>query len=191
MREPTFTPLLQAKFTNEVMMEFAQGLDLVLRSALRQRAGRVPSQTIEALRYKFIEAHAGDISAKYELYFQDSGRHIDMKKLKANERAPVDQILDWVRRQGLGKFKRVPGYEERPQRLSEAKQLERIAAAIAVAKGKSRTRTRKQIRSSQWLNRNFYKWFGRLVEDFIDKQSEFLREATTREIKNSLGKTQV
>ena len=81
-----YTPELQAEFTNEVLTQFAEGLDQVLRDRLNAISPKVPQSTIQNLRYQIMEANASNISAQYKLYFQDSGRQSEMKRLqKASE----------------------------------------------------------------------------------------------------------
>ena len=170
------TPQIQADFTNKLLKEFAEGLDEVLKNRISAISGKVPSQTLSLIRYKIIEASASDISAKYELYFQDSGRLSEMKNLKGGNPLPVDAILEWIRRGRSSLFRKTPGYTKSPSRLSQAKKEERIATAIAFAKAKGTRRRGKKLKERQWINKNIYGWYNRLVSDFITQQSEVLRE---------------
>lgn len=171
-----FPPELQTKFTNELLTEFAQNLDKALRQRLLAIRPKVPSQTIQALRYEIMEAKAGEISAQYRLIFQDSGRHSEMKQLNYNKQLPVDVIMDWVER-NKAKFQTVSGYQERPRRLSENQQIKRIAWAIVRSRSRTIIRRGRKKKARTWLNPTFYGFFNKLVEEFITKQADYLQNA--------------
>lgn len=175
-----YTPALQAEFTNKILSDFANGLDQVLKSRLSSISPKVPHSTIQNLRYEIMEANASDISARYGLYFQDSGRHSEMRKLSGGKPLPIDVIMDWIRRGRENLFSKTPGYQQKSEGLSRAKKTERVATAIAFSKAKGTIRRGKGLKERQWLNRYFYGWYGRLVEDFILKQTEFLQGSISK-----------
>lgn len=168
------TPELQAKFTNELLHEFAQALDVALRARLSEIAPKVPQETIQLLRYEIMEASASDISGKMQLILQDSGRLSEMKTINRQGMVPIEIIKDWVKR-NRSKFNRVPGYEGQPQRLSEAKQIERIAWAVAIKQRGIKVRRGRQKRERTWLNPTFYGFVNRLIGDFQTRQAELLQ----------------
>lgn len=168
------TPELQAKFTNELLQEFAEALDTALRARLSDIAPKVPQETIQLLRYEIMEASATDISAKMQLILQDSGRLSEMKQINRKGMVPIEIIKDWVKR-NRSKFKRVPGYEGQPQRLSEAKQVERIAWAVAINQRGVKIRRGKKKRERTWVNPTFYGFVNRLIGDFQTRQAEVLQ----------------
>lgn len=170
------SPQLQAAFTNKLLNDFAKGLQVVLKSRLSAIAGKVPNATLKLISYQIMEASASDISAKYMLYFQDSGRLSEMKNLRAGGQLPVEEILAWIRRGRAALFKSIPGYGREAGAIEQAKKEERIAWAIAKSKGKIATSRRgRKLKERQWINKNFYSWYNRLIEDFILKQSETLQ----------------
>lgn len=176
-------PQLQADFINEVLTEWAQEIHVILLNQLREKMGSVPNETISNLRYKVMKASAIDLSAKFELFFQDSGRHVDMKQLRPGQRLPVDMILEWVKRKGLKAFRKVPGYPGgKISQLDEGSQLQRIASAIAIAKAKGTIRRGKKRKKSQWLNPYFYTYYNKLIGRMISQQSDFLIAANKGEI---------
>ena len=138
------SPTLQAEFTNEILRDFAVNLDKVLKSRLLQIGGKAPHITVRLLRYEIMEARASDISAQYRLFFQDSGRLSEMRRLRPGQQLPVDDIIAWIRRGRSSLFRFVPGYEQKPNNLSLAQQEERIAFAIAKSKMKGTVRKRKE-----------------------------------------------
>lgn len=169
------TPQIQADFTNQMLTEFAVGLDQVLQARLQEITGKVPHETIQLMRYEIMEANASDISARYSLYFQDSGRISEMKNLKGGRMVPVDQILAWIRRGRAGLFKK-KGSRGSGGAIANAREQEAIAFAIARSKKKAVKRRGKKLKDRQWINRNFYSWYERLVSDFITRQPEILKQ---------------
>lgn len=169
------TPELQAKFTNELLNEFAAALDKALRENLSRISPKVPSQTIRAIRFSIMEASASDISAQLTLTFQDSGRISEMKVIERSKMVPIEVIKDWVQR-NRKEFTRVPGYQERPRHLNEAKQIERIAWSIAINRKGREQRRGKAKRERTWLNPTFYGFLGRLIGDFQERQGDLLRQ---------------
>jgi hypothetical protein len=181
------SPKTQADFTNELLKQFAVGLDDVLRQRLREISGKVPHHTIQNLRYQIMEASASDISAEWHLYFQDSGRISEMKKINPGKMLPVNSILEWIKRGRERLFSGIPGYKGE-SRLSKGKQLERIAYAIAVTKAKGTIRKKKERKERAWVNGNVYGWFNGLIGRFIDKQTDFLKELVKTGFGQELGK---
>lgn len=172
MSQP-ITPEIQAAFTNKLLTEFATGLDQVLRARLAAIGGRVPEETIKLLRYNIIQASASDISAKYELYFQDSARISEMRNINQTKAPSVDDILDWLEKRPQI-VKTIPGYRQGVQPIRNRKSLERVAFAIAKSKVGQLKRSGRKLKERQWLNPNFYSWYDRLIADFIKKQPELL-----------------
>ena len=177
------TPELQAAFTNKLLRDFAKGLDQVLKGRLQAIGGKVPNSTISLLSFNIMEASAADISAKYFLYFQDSARHSEMKNLKGGKMLPVEDILEWLTRGRANIIKNIPGYGQKPGNISRAKAMERVAWAIAISRGKKGQRRRGQkLKERQWINKNFYGWYNRLIEDFIVKQGDLLHHLLSRQL---------
>ena len=175
-KPPEISPQAQAEFTNRLLHEFGAVLYSALKQNLRAISPRVPEETIRNLQYQIIEANAQDISAAFELSFQDSGRISEMRKIYQGKMVPLDVIREWVKK-NRDQFSRVSGYQNQPQRLSEAKQIERIAWSIAInRKGREiRLRGRKK-KQRTWLNPTFYGFANRLIGEFQTKQGDFLRQ---------------
>ena len=168
------TPDLQAKVTNELLQEFSQALEVALRGRLSEVAPLVPRETIQLISFEIMEASASDISAKFQLMLQDSGRISEMKTVNRKSMVPLEVIKDWVKR-NRSKFKRVPGYRAAPQKLSEEKQIERIAWAVALNQRGVITRRGRKKRERTWLNPTFYGFVNRLIGDFQTRQADLLQ----------------
>ncbi len=176
------TPEDQAAVFNLVLRRFAEQLYAALKENLGAKSPHVPNVTLQNLSDRVIAANANNIAGAYELWFQDSGRHVDMRRLREGKPTNLEAMREWVKEQGLSKFAHVPGYGDAPTKLSEAKQIERIADAISFSRARGIQKTRKQQSLSSWLNRTFYAFFGKLIENFQTRQADFLKEAHQSEL---------
>lgn len=178
------TPQEQADVTNNILKEWAEEVYQLLLQQLRERVGNVPSSTVRNLTYRLLLSSAGDLSARFELFFQDSGRHVDMKRLNPGDPLPIDVIIAWVKRQGVGSFRFVPGYDTKGEsgNLSQQNKIQRIAAAIAFSKAKGTIKKGAARKKSQWLNPYFYEYYGKLIGRYFYQQGDYLNEAIKNEI---------
>jgi len=95
-------------------------------------------------------------------------------------------ILEWVKKQGVEKFRFVPGYSQKSRgQLSKEQQASRIAAAIIVHKSTG-IRRRRRRRRSAWFNRTFYAQVGALVRRILDEQADYVRRETVKDLKEQL-----
>jgi len=122
--------------------------------------------------------------AVYTLSFPDEGRHVDMRNLNFEKR-PVQEgnnfILDWAKRRGRSKFKkRVPGYKNTPKKLSEEKQIERIASAIIASKPE-----KKHKRRGRWYNSTIQQLITRLTARISQNQSLWINGFSREQIEES------
>lgn len=179
------TPKEQAAFLNEVLESWAEETEAVLKQQLRERAGHVPEETIRLLHYRLLLATSSNVSASFHLYFQDSGRHVEMKRLNYQRPLPASEIIDWVMKKGLTRKRRkaLPGYKKGARvKLSERQKAERIAYAIAFSKGK----TRKRRKKSRWYNKYIYGRVTNLIRRIIREQGDYLANALKAEAENAL-----
>lgn len=167
----------QQQFINDLLQDWAAEVERVLQAQIRKRGQHVPSETLANLRTVVIKAAAQDDVAGFQLIFQDSGRHVDMRQLSYRKK-PISRdenfILNWVRRMGLNKFRAVPGYKKKGRiELSKEQQMGRIAAAIIHSKGRN---LRKGRRRGRWFNKTFYGQVEQLIDDILDKQADYLQQ---------------
>lgn len=182
------SPNIQADFTNQILSEWAKEVYQILIGQLREKVGHVPSSTAKNLAYKILMASASDVSARFQLFFQDSGRHVDMKRLQPGDVLPVDVIRAWVKRQGIQAFRKIPGYSRKrsARKLSNAQKIDRIASSIAISKSKGTVRKGKKRSRSRWLNPYFYSYYFKLIGRFISRQADFLKKAIISETTEAL-----
>ncbi len=180
-----FTPKLEAQFINESLELWQKDLDKALREQLKAKAGRVPHETINKLKYAIAYASPGNLQASIELWFQDSGRLVEIKNKKFKGQLPVDVIADWVDR-NYSRFEERSEIKRRKP-LSRKKRVQAIAWAIAVAKGKNTADSRRR-KENRWYNKTLYSLVSALIEGLYKYQAEFLRNTTKAEIIEAVGK---
>lgn len=181
-----FTPYEQERFVNKVLDEWASDTLAELQSALKERYGFVPTETLEVMKWELFQAASGR-PARASLSFQDSGRISEMRRVEFRK-APITReenfILEWVKKRGVEKFNNVPGYPDQSRvNISKEKQASRIASAIIFSKV-GKIVTPRQRRKRKWYNTEFYSQVEVLVKTLIKRQGEFLLEGIKEETKN-------
>lgn len=187
-----FTPERQSRFIEDQLREWDRLADRVLRSAIRKREGHVPEETISNLKSEIYREAASLISG-WQLSFQDSARHVDMRRLDFSRR-PIEQgnnfLLEWAK-----KYKRrlkgpIPGYKKGANiKLDEDQQLERIASAIIVAKSEgSRAGRRRRRRRGRWYNKTIYKLTNRLTRNLTRNQAKWLKRQIAHDLDQTMGR---
>lgn len=178
------------QFTRQLLQDWASEVENILLAEIRQQLGRVPGETLANLRMEVLRVAAADGSATAYLRFQDSGRHVDMRRLDYRQRAITrgnDFIMDWVRKQGLQKFKFVPGYSNQNRiTLSKEKQERRIASAIIASRG-SRIKRGSRRKRAKWFNQNFYEQVQVLIRRILDEQADYILETTKQDIRQAFS----
>lgn len=175
----------QQEFINQQLNQWAAETQAVVFGILSERQGYVPARTLNVITQKVLQAK-GNTTAKYFLSFNDSARHVGMRQLEYRRRPITHEenfILNWVLKQGLKKFKHVPGYDRKSRvGISREQQASRIASAIIVHKRKNLGRKRRVPRRANWYNKDFYSQIEVLVEQIRTNQAEFFLEGTKEEI---------
>ena len=180
----------QAAFIREIVTAWAKEVDQELRKQLRQYQEHTPEETIKLLRYELIEQTA-NLATDYALIFQDSARHVDMKRLDFRKRpwqSGNDFIYEWVRKQGIGAFKKIPGYDRKSKAggLSEEQLLRRIAAAIIVNMTK-RTQAGKRRKRKGWkYNKTIFSRVEALRGELAGRQREWLAERMGKDFQDNV-----
>lgn len=183
--------LTQQQLVARILQDWAKDVEQVLKDKLRARHGHVPRDTLDNLRTRVISAAAQDDTSVFMLQFQDSGRHVDMKRLEFRKR-PIQRgnnfLLNWVLKKGLEKFKFVPGYQDQSRiGISREKQASRIASAIIAAKGRDLQANRRRRRMGRWYNKTFYSMVEQLVQKVLNEQGEYMKQKTVADIKSAFN----
>lgn len=181
----------QARFIEEEMKAWIrEDVTPTLTAAIRKRQKHIPEATAENLKHE-VDTLTGNAIAEYMLMFQDSGRHVDMKKLTF-DRAPIQPgnnfILAWARKKGRKAFRKgVPGYTKNSKsKLTEDQQLERIASAIIMAKKQGK----KHRRRGQWYNKTMYALVDRLYTRLVRNQADYFAGIAREDIEKAFTSTQ-
>ncbi len=170
------------QFTNIQLREWAVNVQAVLLGELKKRGKKVPSETLRNLTVMVT-------GQTFQLAFQDSGRHVDMRSLDYSKRAIAQGdnfILRWVSRIGVERFRYIPGYERGDSsRLTTEQKEERVASAIIASRG-SRVKLAKRRRGARWFNQTFYSQVEQLVRQLLNNYPEYVLERTKEDIQTTL-----
>lgn len=173
----------EAFVLDEMKAWVREDVEPTLKIAIAKRQKHIPSETANNLKHE-IRSGLSDALAQYELSFQDSGRHVDMRNLEF-DKAPIlpgnHFIFDWAKRKGASKFRNgVPGYDNRSgRRLSEQDRLLRIANAIVMAKKMNK---KKHKRRGAWYNKTIYQLISKLTSRLAINQALWIQGAMREEI---------
>ena len=173
----------QNKFINKVARDFVQRTNRELRREYNRLKQHIPSDTLDNLRIEMVPAH-GSSTLKIFLRMQDSGRHVDMRKI-THDKVPIQPgnnfMLEWVRKRGRSSFRYVPG-KNKKKPMNEDKELERIANAIMFSKVGKTIKGKRKRKARGWYNKTLYRNIDRFTRELSVKQAEFFTEATKTEI---------
>lgn len=171
---------------DEIEAWIREDVDPSLKAAIMRRQKHIPEETISNIKHDVLTG-LGTAMAEYQLAFQDSARHVDMRSLVFTKR-PIQPgnnfILEWAKRKGMRAFRKgVPGYDsDSKSRLSTDRKLERIASAIIAAK---RDPQYKHKRRGPWYNRLIQRLVGRLTARLSRNQAAYFAGVTRDEIEKA------
>ena len=183
--------LTEQELMARILQDWAVSVVQVLKDKLREKQGFVPSDTIRNIQARVIAAAAEGDTSIFSLQFQDSGRHVDMRRIN-HRRRPISQdenfILEWIKKKGLEKFKFVPGYTKQSRMdISREQQMSRIASAIIISKGRDLRTGRRRRRLGRWYNKEFYRMVEVLIRKIVDEQGEYLKQKTVSDLKGAFN----
>lgn len=151
----------------KILNEWGKDLiEKVLKPAIRKRKLIASNELIDSLKAQIAQTTSAQITQTWQ--FAGHGRYKDMKNLKFINQPPFNEILDWVRRKGISKFRYVPGYKDaNPTSIKAAVAQRRIA--FGIAKG---IKEKNQHRAKRWYTKNFYEQLGDLTNQLLDAMTE-------------------
>jgi hypothetical protein len=145
-----------------------------------QALGEFKVEVEKRLRQKMIQRNIGNDGELYNslaaelqnpnmmsFAFSEYGRYIDMKSTDFGS-PPIDAIKKWVKKEGISKFKFVPGYKTMP---TESIALDRIAWGVRQAMTKGETKKKRKA----WYSKTFWGSIVFLIERLIEIQKEKIR----------------
>lgn len=177
----------QLRFVREEIQAWVrEDVDPALRAAINRRKKHIPEETLSNIRHEILTGLGGAM-AEYQLAFQDSARHVDMRSLVFTKR-PIQPgnnfMLEWAKRKGMRAFRKgVPGYGPGSKsRLTTDQKLERIASAMIAAK---KDPNYKHKRRGAWYNRLIQRLIGRLTARLSRNQAAYFAGVTRDEIEKA------
>lgn len=165
------------EFINFTLETWGTFVLAVLADKIKQRKLVLSGELLRSLEFQVIKA-SGEATAKLLLAFEDAGRIKDMRQISRRKQAPVEAMEEFVRKVGLSKFKRVPGYK--PGRfITESAAVNRIAWGIVRGQMKASAHKPKK-----WFAKPFYGTINSLIDQLLNGYSQFSIEAITQSLEN-------
>lgn len=170
----------------KVLSEWEAAAVIKLNAAINKDKINLTGALLNSLRTTMKSASAA-YKAALEFHFYEYGRYKDMKRVNyQGKMPPYQEVLDWVQRVGINKFKYVPGYPIGVMPLGNTKSKfagsiaeQRIAFGFIRHVQKTGYYKRKSSRKG-WYNKVLW---GQL-DDLIDALMEGMKTQTLHLIKN-------
>jgi hypothetical protein len=152
-------------FINDVLADWSNLTMLQLKKSIQDKGLEVTDDLLNSLRVEVVKGAATDL-AKANFYFRLHGRFKDMRTVYKNFKGnkpqrgfpPIAAIEDFIRKEGLQKFKYVPGYKM-GHFPAENIAIRRLAWGIAIGIGKRNT-----TKAKKWYAKTFYSQITPLIE---------------------------
>jgi len=161
------------QYARRMLHDFAPDALQAMRTALAKKKLDSSSELYNKVRYNIINSTARSMAA-IGVSFPDYGRVRDMKRVDfsrpLSKEVIESNILPWVEKKGLSKFKFVPGYANKAEIPSESVALRRIAWGIG--KGIHR----KKWKTKAWYNRVLWSKINELTEEITLAYNNYHRE---------------
>lgn len=151
MSEITEQDIRQA--IRDILPETVQDGVMYLQKALADKQIVNTQELLNSVDHVIREETSGMVGS---IFFTDYGRYKDMKNLRWNGKMPpVEELIEWIKGIGLGKFAWIPGYESTGKVPSESEAIRRLAWSFAKAMGSVPVTKRKY--AGTWYNENVMK----------------------------------
>jgi hypothetical protein len=156
---------IYAQEVGEVLQTWMRYAEAALKANAKRKKVELSGEMIKSIKAELAEL-APQMTAKVLMEFQMSGAFQDMRLWKYNQLPPVEKIEAWVRKVGLKRFARIPGYSTRSNRLPTTDlAIKRVAWGVAVSRLK-----KGQKKNRPWWSKLFYgPLMYRLTDDLIEK----------------------
>lgn len=164
-RPDQITPENIQDFINDQLGNWSENVRRVLMENVKKKRLELSGDLLNSFDYQ-VQKATSDTLASMHLFFEDHGRHKDMRALVYTKQPPVEAMEEFVRKVGLSKFKYVPGYNGRMPAENIA--IKRIAWGIA--KGRLKFYKHKPKR---WFAKSFYGQINLLIEGLLNGYQEY------------------
>lgn len=181
----------QAEFIAFIIEQVTAEMVEALKQQAKERGEFVPDGVAESISGAVLQDSTGDIT-RAALTLIDEGRLVEMRRLNFQKR-PITQtdnfILNWVKKHRNRVKGGLPGYATPANaKISEEKQLERIASAIIAARG-NKEYVKKNRQKTWRYAKTAYRYVAEMQERLIRRQAEYFAEALGGEFKNAVDGT--
>ncbi len=154
---------------------FAETVIEIMNQNLAQYS--VSGQTQESIRAEVL-TKAGQYLASLEVAFAESGRFIEMRRLNFGSLPPLDPILAWVRKRGVGTFGYTPGYKRTWQVPTEDARALRLAWAI-----RHSLKKKAQRRPQRWWSKDFYRSINQIINSVANDYGAYAGQAVVARLR--------
>jgi len=165
----------QNQFINEAIQQWGSLVLAILADKIRQRKLVLSGELLRSLQFEVVKA-SGEATAKLYLAFEPSGRIKDMRAISRRKQAPVEAMEEFVKKVGIGKFRRVPGYKA-GRVPTESQAINRIAWGIVRGQLKSG-----KHKPKKWFAKPFYGTIHHLIDSLLQGYATSAAEAITDNI---------
>ena len=122
----------------------------------------------------------GKVLTAIDFAYKDYGRYLDMKSNFYSSQPPVDAILEWVRKKGVGFFGADPHPYKRKVKTTQ-RRMNEIAWGIARSRAVG-----KRTRQRPWLQTPFWASVADLQEQLLIAGSDFAIEQMSKTLSERL-----
>jgi len=152
-----------------------------LEGAIKAKGLMLEGNLLESLRGE-ISTAGTDLAGQLTLYFTDYGRYQDMKHRYKGKMPPFAEMLKYVEKVGIDKFKFVPGYKEE-KRPSDARVVaNRIAWGLSMSRIAPKN-SGKTYGQKKWYAKTFWSSIDELIEMIMGDTAKLTTEQVVESLK--------
>ena len=156
------------KEVDDMLQEWLDETVLMIAKQLSRKKINVTGELLRSIRQELISRsqqgfHTAAIS------FKIHGKYLELKNLNYSDVQSGEIYYEWVKKKGLNRFKYVPGYKDKPDKLPTDKQMYRIAWAIA----KGRENGIYDHKRQKWYSKPLYSSMAAVSGKIASKYANF------------------
>lgn len=169
------TPENIQDFINDQLGNWSESVRRTLIKSAQEKGLELSGSLLNSFDHQ-VQKATGDTLASMYLFFEDHGRHKDMKSLVYTKQPPIEAMIEFVKKVGLEKFKYVPGYH--PGKMpAESIAIKRIAWGLSRGRLKSY-----KHKPKKWFAKTFYGQINLLIEGLLSGYQEYAINNTKQQL---------